>query len=592
LNDTEKRSRLYEPLFNMPHLAIALLDKEFNYIEVNETYAKSDNRSRDFFPGKNHFVLYPSEVIVLFRQALETRLPVQSVGRLFGSADASDREIIHWEWALSPIFDEHGEVDMLLFSLRNVTNKMRAKHALIKANENLAHILESISSIFYFLDTDYCFTYMNKAADKHIKSIRPDDMLGKCIWDMFPALRESLAYEKLHTVMNQRVSEHFEILLPYTNKWADVYVYPSPQGISIFFNDITAKKEAELEFARTQKKFATIFNTSPTIMSIRCLRTDRYLEVNEAWIDAIGYTRDEVIGKTPKEMGLPTTPGAETMTDVFKARQLPFKERPRQFHTKSRGVREGIMSASLMELNGEECALVVTTDLTEQRALEREMQRLDKLNVIAQMASGVGHEIRNPLTVVRGFLQLLQGRYPDSAYQFNMMISELDRANGIITEFLALAKTKPDEQKLGSINDVIERIFPMLRAKALEFQREICLHVSNTPEVLLSEPELRQILLNLTINAIEASTHDTQVDICTYHTDKDAIVSVTNKGPGITPEVKKLLGTPFFTTKDHGTGLGLAISYNLAKLHGGSIELDSNEEETTFFLRLPLPLGT
>lgn len=462
----EKRAKLYEPLFNTPHLAIALLDKEFNYIEVNELYAQSTMLSPDFFPGKNHFTLFPSEALGLFREALESRQQVQSVGRLSQCEGTLEQDVTHWEWTLSPILDEQGEVDTLVFALRNVTSRVRAEKNLLKANENTTHILENMSGSFYFLDRDFRFTYANQAAARYTKSIHPDDIIGRCIWDMFPALQDTIAYEKFHSAMKQRACEHFEFRSPYTGKWTDVYVYPSPQGISVFFNDITAKKEAELELTRSQEKFATIFHTSPTIMSIRCLTTDRYLEVNEAWVRAIGYTRDEVIGKTPKEMGLPTTPGANTMTDVFKARQLPFKERPRQFHTKARGVREGIMSASLMELNGEECALVVTTDITEQRALEREMQRLDKLNVIAQMASGVGHEIRNPLTVVRGFLQLLQGKYPDSAYQFNMMISELDRANGIITEFLALAKTKPDAQKLGNISEVIERIFPMLQAKA------------------------------------------------------------------------------------------------------------------------------
>ena len=590
MNNMDNKAKLYNPLFNTPHLAIALLDKQFNYIEVNETYAKANRQTTDFFPGKSHFALYPSQAINLFNQAVESRQQVQSVGRLFERECAAGWELNYWEWTLSPVLDEHGEVDVLLFSLRNVTTRIRAENDLIKANENNAHILESMSGSFYFLDRDYRFTYANKAAVEYIKFIHPDGIIGRCIWEMFPAMQDTIAYEKFNTAMEQRTSEHFEYRSPYTGNWNDVYVYPSPQGISVFFNDITAKKVSELEFARSQEKFATIFHTSPTIMSIRCLRTDRYLEVNEAWVEAIGYTRDEVIGKTPKEMGLPTTPGAKTMSDVFRERQFPFKGRPRPFHTKSRGVREGIMSASLIELNGEECALVTTIDITEQRALEREMQRLDQLNVIAQMASGVGHEIRNPLTVVRGFLQLLTGRYPDSAYQFNMMISELDRANGIITEFLALAKTKPDAQKLGSINDVIERIIPMLRAKALEFHRDICLDTSDIPEVLLSEPELRQILLNLTINAIEASAHGTKVDVGTYHTDKEVIVYVKNKGPAISPEVKKNMGTPFFTTKDHGTGLGLAISYNLAKLHGGSIEVESNEKETTFFLKLPLPL--
>lgn len=580
------QSRVFAPLFNTPHLAVALLDKSFNYIQVNDAYAQAAQQHPSFFPGKNHLALYPSETELLFRQALESGQPIHATGPQFGHEGGV---LTHWEWSLVPILDALGEIDIFLFTLKNITLRVHAERELSMANESMIYIMESISSCIYFLNEDFVFTYANKAAEKYLKSIHKADLIGKCIWDAFPKLKDTIANEKYHTALQRGTPEHFEFRSPYTDQWTDVYVYPTPQGISVFFNDITAKKEAELELVRSQKIFSAIFHTSPTIKSIRCLKTDRYVEVNDAWIKAIGYTREEVIGKTPKEMQLPVTPGAVTMTQVFQERQLPFTGYPRVFRTKSGGIREGLTAASIIDINGEECALVTTTDVTELRALEREMQRLDRLNLIGQMASGVAHEIRNPLTVVRGLLQLLCGKYQDSAYQFNVMISELDRANVIITEFLALAKTKPDEQKLGNVNGVIERIFPMLKARASEFHRELCLGLSDIPEVLISEPEMRQILLNITINAIEASLQGTRVVISTYQSESEVVVAVTNIGPAITPEAKKLLGTPFFTTKDHGTGLGLAISYNLAKLHGGSIEVESDDTKTTFFVKLPIP---
>lgn len=173
MNDMEKRAKLYEPLFNTPHLAIALLDKEFNYIEVNELYAQSTMLSPDFFPGKNHFTLFPSEALGLFREALESRQQVQSVGRLSQCEGTLEQDVTHWEWTLSPILDEQGEVDTLVFALRNVTSRVRAEKNLLKANENTTHILENMSGSFYFLDRDFRFTYANQAAARYTKSIHP-----------------------------------------------------------------------------------------------------------------------------------------------------------------------------------------------------------------------------------------------------------------------------------------------------------------------------------------------------------------------------------------------------------------------------------
>jgi len=442
-----------------------------------------------------------------------------------------------------------------MLNICSASSASRTTADLARDYENMAHFLESISSSVYTLDRDYCFIYFNKAFEEYANTICSSDLRGKCFWDLFPQLKQDEAYKFYHTAMTERVAQHFEFLSPYTNKWTDTYIYPSPGGgISVCFNDITDKKEAELALSRSQLLFSTVFHASPTIMSIRCLRTDHYVEVNDAWVKAVGYSRDEAIGKTPIELA-----GA---------------------------IRENISSATIIKINGEDCALVVSVDITQQRALEREMQRLEKLNLIGQMAGGVGHEIRNPLTVVRGFLQLLQGKYADSSQQFEIMISEIDRANGIITEFLALAKTKPDEQKQGCLNEVIGRIYPMLQARAAQLCKELHFYPSDIPPLLISEPEMRQILLNITINAIEACQK--AVSIRTYYHENEVIVEIANDGPAIPPEIQVRLGTPFFTTKDHGTGLGLAISYNLIKLHGGRIDVESTEQNTVFFIKLPI----
>jgi len=112
---------------------------------------------------------------------------------------------------------------------------------------------------------------------------------------------------------------------------------------------------------------------------------------------------------------------------------------------KSGELREGLLSAELVSINNEPCILMVGNDISELKKFEREISRLDRLNLVGEIAASIGHEVRNPMTTVRGFLQLLGSKDDCSKYKqyFDLMIEELDRANLIITQFLSLAKNSP-----------------------------------------------------------------------------------------------------------------------------------------------------
>ncbi|HZK18940.1 MAG TPA: ATP-binding protein, partial [Clostridia bacterium] len=229
-------------------------------------------------------------------------------------------------------------------------------------------------------------------------------------------------------------------------------------------------------------------------------------------------------------------------------------------------------------------------DVTERKKFEAEMVRYECLNLVGEMGAGIGHEIRNPLTTVRGLLQLLgnKKRYNDHLHYFDLMISEIDRINSILMEFLALTKSKPTELKKQNLNSIVEILFPLIKSDAKIAGKEIKLDLGPIPDVPLDDKQMRQLILNLVRNGLEAMPKGGKLTIMTY-VDENVVLEVNDQGCGIDRESLAKLGTPFFTTKEKGTGLGLAISYNIAENHDATIEVKSDENGTSFYVRFGLP---
>jgi len=223
--------------------------------------------------------------------------------------------------------------------------------------------------------------------------------------------------------------------------------------------------------------------------------------------------------------------------------------------------------------------------------MEKEIARLDRLNMIGEMAAGIGHEVRNPMTTVRGFLQLMQGKdkYAGDKEFFDLMIEELDRANSIITEFLSLAKNKAVVLKEQDLNSIIKNIYPLIEADAIVSGKNIIKKLGEIPLLFLDEKEIRQLLLNLVRNGFEAMSPGGRLTIRTFVDGEETVLAVQDEGRGIALDILDKIGTPFFTTKENGTGLGLAVCYSIAARHKALIEVETAATGTTFSVRFKLP---
>jgi len=228
----------------------------------------------------------------------------------------------------------------------------------------------------------------------------------------------------------------------------------------------------------------------------------------------------------------------------------------------------------------------IVNDVTLQKKLEKEMVRMDQMTLVGEMAASIGHEVRNPMTTVRGFLQLF-GEHKDPA-KYNeyipLMISELDRANAIITEFLSISRTKKTEFAQMNLNVIIEHILPLVEVEATREEKSINLELNTIPELLLDQKEIRQVILNLAKNGLEAMSKGGCLTIKTSLVDEKVILAIHDEGGGIDPEILKQLGTPFLTTKEKGTGLGLAVCFGIAARHNATITAETSPQGSTFYM--------
>jgi len=347
--------------------------------------------------------------------------------------------------------------------------------------------------------------------------------------------------------------------------------------------EIRRREQAEEQL----RKLSSALEQSPSIAVIT--DTGGNIEyVNRKFTVVTGYLPGEVIGKNMFEEQYGQFP--EKYKEIVDTVNSGKEWREELLNKKKNGEYywEQVSISPFRNMDGEITNFIkMAEDITQRKSTDMEMARLDQLNLVGEMAAGIGHEIRNPMTTIKGFLQLLRERdkYVQEREYFDLMISELNRANSIITEYLSLAKNKAVELKEQNLNAIINNLFPLITADALITDKNAGKELGEIPDLFLDEKEMRQMILNLVRNGLEAMPPGGNLVVKTFTDGDEVIMAVQDQGKGINPEVLEKIGTPFFTTKDDGTGLGLAVCYSIAARHKARIEIETGPQGTTFFIR-------
>ncbi|WP_051331097.1 ATP-binding protein [Aneurinibacillus terranovensis] len=241
--------------------------------------------------------------------------------------------------------------------------------------------------------------------------------------------------------------------------------------------------------------------------------------------------------------------------------------------------------------NGERnCLLVIGRDITTRKQAEQVIEKAQTINIIGELAAGVAHEIRNPLTSLKGFTQLLQKHTNDGKKYAEIMMAELSRIEEIISEFLMLAKPQNVNYQMEDVRAIVNKTVTLLNPHAILKNVEIEVQSESIPNMECVPNHLKQVFINVLKNAIDSMDSGGIVTIHIKSDGKSEIsISFIDRGYGIPEEKISKLGQPFYTTKEKGTGLGLMVSYSIIKNHQGRIQIESKVGQgTTFTMIFPV----
>ncbi|MFS0509357.1 PAS domain S-box protein [Bacillus altitudinis] len=234
---------------------------------------------------------------------------------------------------------------------------------------------------------------------------------------------------------------------------------------------------------------------------------------------------------------------------------------------------------------GETAVQIILRDISERKQTEELMLRSEKLSIAGQLAAGIAHEIRNPLTAIKGFLQLIKPKTKDRDQYFEIVFSELSRIEIILSELLMLAKPQQTaSMQTLDLKKIISEVTALLETQAN--LNGILMNTSDIEEDLLmngDQNQLKQVFINLIKNAVESMPDGGKVDITAKAEKEGILVTIRDEGIGIPESVMKRIGEPFLTTKEKGTGLGLMVTFNILENHNGTIRVDSDPEKGTVF---------
>lgn len=350
---------------------------------------------------------------------------------------------------------------------------------------------------------------------------------------------------------------------------------------------------AAKELLHTQQYLASFVNNTSDAIHVVDLE-GKTINVNHAFETMFGWTLGEALGQ---RLPMCTSEVLRELNEkgkiVLNGGQVTDYEVV-LYGKDGRPIEVSITLSGVKDVQGRIVAFAsIARDIAERKRTEEILRRSEKLSVVGQLAAGVAHEVRNPLTTLRGFVQLIQkdGKL-DKSY-LNIMLSELDRINLIVSEFLVFAKPQADRYQEADLYDLMNDITVLLDSEA---------HIHNVQMITDLEPgipplrceanQLKQVLVNVMKNGMEAMPDGGELTLeLIQESERNILIRIIDQGIGIPEEDLARLGEPFFTRKAEGNGLGLMISQQIIQHHKGNIQYSSTTGEGTC-VEIRIPLAT
>jgi two-component system sporulation sensor kinase A len=311
----------------------------------------------------------------------------------------------------------------------------------------------------------------------------------------------------------------------------------------------------------------------------------RYVYISPSITHILGYDPDELIGKTPY-----TIIHSEDIPEVEKNHSDVLTNSDPILTTYRARKKDGTyiwietnMRSVLNEQTGESEGIIsVSRDIGKRLETDNLLRKSDKLAVVGQLAAAVAHEIRNPLTSVKGFMQLFSYTKECNEDFIKIVLDELDRVEEIISEFLTMARPHQDKLELLKVDELLRQVIQLSQTQALLINKEINYIVNTDIPVINGDANsLKQVFFNIIQNALDALDEKGSVTVELSASETTLNIHIIDDGCGIPEERLANIGEPFYSTKEKGTGLGLMTSFKIIENHKGKLKIESTVGEGT-----------
>ncbi|MCM3788713.1 PAS domain S-box protein [Domibacillus indicus] len=593
--ELRETKELLESFINNTADAIVTVNDHGQITYVNEAYVDLFGWWEDELLGKE-ILNVPNHCKETFARLTELTFSEKKVNQFETERLSKDGRIIPVSVTQSPLKDKSGTVTGASAIIRDISEQKRTERELEENKQRYQSLFYCNPDLVYSMDVNGALLNTNLSFHR-VLGYTPEQVKGMS-WEKFIKERSFNETEKYFERALQGTPQSYEtvgihqngqeVMAHVTNM--PIMVDGQIVGVYGIVKDITEQKKAQQEILSLKQQMELVLDSIGD--GIYAMNENWEITlINPAGAKMLGYDVGELLGKTPKDTfkhlyDLECCMSYQTLLDGKNRHvtdELFFRKDGTSFPV-------DYICSPILE-NGEIRGVVVAfRDISEKKMAEEYLLKSAKLEMAGQLAAGVAHEIRNPLTCIQGFIRLLEETDKREPEYFSIIRSEFERIEGIISEFLALAKPQALNFQKNDIELILMQTIHLMNAQAIMHNVEIVTVIEEGLPLFQSDKhQLKQVFINVIKNAIEATASQGTLTITCKKTRSHLHIEFQDQGEGISPERIKHLFEPFYSTKEKGTGLGLMVSYKIIEEHKGMMRVESEEGKgTTVHILLPL----
>lgn len=498
---------------------------------------------------------------------------------------------IWFETTVKIIRDDMGSVHKLIGIGRDISERKQEEEENRKAKERLESFFQNSADAIWVIDREDRVIEVNPSFEKMFgwpeKEVKGEklpiipEFLKNSMDSIHKRIKMGETISSLKTIRQKQDGQLLDVeatLSPIRNSSGAVI------GLTGICRDISSKKrtDEELTFKTSQLEMLIENNVDAIVIYNHEGRIQR---VNNTFEDTFGWSKKEILGV--KLQNVPYIPDeyldeANQLYEQVKSGKTIIGLETIRKNKNGDLLNVSVTVSPILDNNGAMNGWSITfRDITEWKKAQQHLQNSEKLAVAGQLAAGIAHEIRNPMTAIKGFIQLMQSDVNSNYYE--IISSEVQRIELILSELLILAKPQAIKYEKKDIRVLLSQVMTLLDSQAIMNNIQFATEFSpGITHIFCDENQLKQVFINFIKNSIESMPNGGRIiiEVKSEH-ESEMLIRLTDQGCGISKEVLSKLGEPFYTTKEKGTGLGFMISKKIIENHSGKISVHSEINKGT-----------